>query len=425
MATIDRTKAPDFIPFKNFKIKEAETLSLKNGAPLFLLRSGNQPVAQIDFVFRAGVRHETEIGQAFFTAKLLKEGTSSLSSSEISGFFDQYGSFLEINPGLDQLTVSLFSLTKHLSKLIPFLKTIIYDAVFPDKELEIQKNIKIQNIKVENDKNNVLASKMLRIALFGENHPYGRTLNEDQIGKLSNEHLQRFHQTNIVNNLEIIAGGDFSSTHLDLLETHFGEIPLIHNNNIDQLDPGKSDIIQNTIEKKDSLQSSIRLGKHIIQKKHKDYSKLSVVIEILGGYFGSRLMKNIREEKGYTYGIQASLVNLQKAGFLIIGTDVKKSYTQNTIGEIQKEISRLQHEPVPQEELDTVRNYLVGAFQSSITTPFSLADKFKSIYYHGLGYDYFQTYLKSIQSINQKDILELSQKYLQIDSFNEIVVGGK
>ncbi len=424
-ASLDRVQPPKFKPFKSFKLKEAESFNLQNGVDLHVVSAGSQPVCQIELIFKAGVRHESHYGQAYFAGKLLKEGTSALTSKEISAFFDQYGAFLEIQPGLDKLTVSLYSLTKHLEILIPFLKTVLYEAIFPANELAIQKNIKIQNIKVENDKNNVLASKILRSSLFGEDHEYGRTLNEQHINELGREDLLQFHKDNIVNNLEILASGNIKENHIKIIEANFGQIPISPTKIKGDIGSYQLQTINQLIERQESLQSSIRLGKHMIAKNHEDYVKLSVVTELLGGYFGSRLMKNIREEKGYTYGIHATMVNLQKANYFIIGTDVKKEFTADTIGEIQKEIDRLQREPVPQNELETVKNYLLGTFQSSITSPFSLMEKFKSVHFYELGYDYFNNYVKAIQSINQDDILQLSLKYLKVDSLSEIIVGGK
>ncbi len=423
--TLDRVQVPDFIPFKKFNIKEAQSLHLANGAKLHVISAGNQPVAQLELVYRAGVRHETHIGQAYFVGKLLKEGTEKLTSKAISSYFDQYGAFLEIQPGLDRLSVSLFCLTKHLAELIPFLLEVILEATFPEQELEIQKNIKIQNIKVENDKNNVLASKELRATLFGVNHEYGRSLNEGQIHGLERKHLQKFHNVNVCDNLQVLLSGNISEEHIKLIDSNFGQKDIISASDRKDISPYDPKPMNKLIEKPESLQSSIRIGKHIIPKNHKDFVKLAIATEILGGYFGSRLMKNIREEKGYTYGIHASLVNLQQASYLIIGTDVKKNFTQHTIDEIHKEITLLQSTPVGKVELETVKNYMIGTFQSSITSPFSLMDKFKSIHFHGLTYDYYNNYLTTIQAITQEEILEVSNKYFGIASLSEIVVGGK
>jgi predicted Zn-dependent peptidase len=150
-----------------------------------------------------------------------------------------------------------------------------------------------------------------------------------------------------------------------------------------------------------------------------------VLVEILGGYFGSRLMKNIREEKGYTYGISSSLVSLTESGYLVIGTDVNVDNTQNTIDEVYKEIARLQTEPVSEDELNQVKNYLVGSFQSSLNSPFALCDKYKNIYFNTLQPDFYQQYIHTLLNTDSNSIQQLANQYFKLDSFTEIVAGVK
>ena len=425
MTTLDRTKAPGFKQFQKFDIREAQSLTINDALTLHYINAGDQPVARLELIFDAGTWHETQTGQAYFTGQMLKEGTTNHDSQAISLFFDQYGAFLEINPGVDQLTVTVYGLTKHFPVLIPFVKEMVFDAVFPEKELETLKNIKIQSIKVQNEKNNILASKLFRAALFGENHAYGMYLTEASIRAIQPDHLREFHKTNLAKGFQIILSGQVTNKEISLIEETFGSIALVNHTRPQNVqNPFTAKAQRKTVEKDDSLQSSIRLGKVLFSKKHPDYARFSVVIEILGGYFGSRLMKNIREEKGYTYGIHAAVANFIHAGYMIIGTDVKKSFTKATIEEIHKEINTLQTVAVPNEELETVKNYMLGTFQSSITTPFSLADKFKAIHFYGLDYQFYRDYLSAVKSVNQEDILRLSQQHLQTDSFSQVVVGG-
>jgi predicted Zn-dependent peptidase len=136
-------------------------------------------------------------------------------------------------------------------------------------------------------------------------------------------------------------------------------------------------------------------------------------------------MKNIREDKGFTYGIHSSVVTFGREGYLTVGTDVKREFTNQTLAEIAKEIKILQTEPVGEEELQTVQSYMIGSFAGSITTPFALADHFKTIYFDGLGYDFFEKYIDNIRSATAQDLLDLANKYFSPDSFTEVVAGGK
>ena len=160
-------------------------------------------------------------------------------------------------------------------------------------------------------------------------------------------------------------------------------------------------------------------------RKHPDYFPMLLLNEILGGYFGSRLMKNIREEKGLTYGISSNLALFSQAGYFVIGTDVKREFTQQTIDEIHKEIKILQTELVDESELETVKNYMVGSFAGSLNTPFDIADRYKVIFSEKLPLDFYQNYIPNIQQISAIQLLEIANKYLGLETLTEIVVGGK
>jgi predicted Zn-dependent peptidase len=179
------------------------------------------------------------------------------------------------------------------------------------------------------------------------------------------------------------------------------------------------------IEKPDAIQSAVRVGRLLFNKKDPDYFKFQVLNTVLGGYFGSRLMANIREDKGYTYGIGSGLASLVNGGYFFISTEVGVDVTNNTLSEIYKEIKLLREQPVNNEELETVRNYVLGQFLRSVDGPYSLADKFKAIWEFGLGYDYFENYFKAVKTITPKEIQELANKYLQEEDLIELVVGKK
>ena len=178
-----------------------------------------------------------------------------------------------------------------------------------------------------------------------------------------------------------------------------------------------------TIEKPDSLQSSIRLGRRIIHKTHGDYIGLVILNELFGGFFGSRLMKNIREEKGYTYGVHSSIISNIYDNFWVIGTDVKKEFVKDTIEQIYLEMDRLGSDLISQEELELVQNYMLGHFVSSLETSFALADKFKNIHFFGQDYSFYDQYVDTINSITPEHLIELASTYLKPAAFKKAVVG--
>lgn len=419
----DRSTAPLFKKIESIELEKAKKYSLDNGISLFVINSGSQPVIRLEIITKSSNWSESRAGLSHFTAKMLTEGSKQKTSKEISYFFDRYGAFIEINPGLDYTIITLYALSKHLENLLPVLKEIIFEPAFPERELEIMKKIKIQNNKVNYEKTNFLASLNFRKKIFGEDHPYGRELEEEAISSLSRDEIRQHYNSFFLKDWQILISGEIQEHHINLVNKHFGH----HTNEVLELNgfmKPEPQTGRTVIEKQESLQSTIRLGKVLIKRGHPDFQNLQVVNEVLGGYFGSRLMKNIREDKGFTYGIQSNIVALKNEGYLVIGTDVKTENTAQTLDEIYKEIKILQEVPIENQELETIKNYMTGSFLSEINTPFALADKFKSIHLNNLDYDFYQNYIQAINTIKSDDILKLAQEYLGNLDMVEVIAGG-
>jgi zinc protease len=179
------------------------------------------------------------------------------------------------------------------------------------------------------------------------------------------------------------------------------------------------------IEKADAVQSAIRIGRVLFNRTHPDYFGMQVLNAVLGGYFGSRLMNNIREDKGYTYGIGSAVASLQQGGYFFIATEVGVDVCASAIQEIYFELKKLREELIPIEELDLVKNYLLGTFVRSVDGAFAMSEKFNSILEYGLGYDYFDAYLHTIRTISPERLQHLAITYLQEKDLIELVVGKK
>ena len=421
---LDRTKAPEFRKITTIDIQKAKTIQLSNGIPIHFIDGGTQPVIKLEFMVHSGKWFESMEGASFFTARMLTEGTAKLSANEISNTFDKFGAFIDVIPGFDYINLNLYCLGKYFDQLVPLLYEMFFNASFPDRELEILKNNTIQEIKVKDQKNSIVAIKKFRDLIFGSYHPYGKSLAEEDIAKIDRDILLNHYSKIFRNNPEIILSGSIEDGYIKTIDQYFGREPYGLNYEANKIKPFQQpgDLL---IQKEKSAQSSIRIGKLLFNKNHPDYLKMIVVNEVLGGYFGSRLMKNIREEKGYTYGIYSRIMNFKYEGYFVIGTDVKKEFTRDTIAEINKEIAKMQQEPINDEELEMVKNQMIGAFLGEINSPFALADKFKNIYFHDLDYTFYQDFIQTINDITADEIMMLSLKYLEIDSLTSLVVGDK
>ncbi|MBO9641404.1 MAG: insulinase family protein, partial [Siphonobacter aquaeclarae] len=224
----------------------------------------------------------------------------------------------------------------------------------------------------------------------------------------------------------LFVAGLVDETEVSLLNRYFGQSALSPApDRRSYADPHLGDLQSILLRVEDKMQSSIRVGKRMVNRLHPDYYPVLVTNEILGGYFGSRLMKNIREDKGYTYGIYSQINHFSHASQLVIGTDVNKEVTRQTLDEIRKEILRLQTEPVPAEELQTAKNYMTGQFVGSLNTPFEIADRHKVRILNQLPDDYSLRFIERIQAVTAEQVLEAAQAWFQWETLVEVVAGDK
>lgn len=418
---LNRKAAPPFVKNSSFNLIRPEESTLPNGIRVFFVSGGSQDVLKIELIFDAGKWFEKTAGAAYFTAHLLSRGTREKNSFEIAQLFDQYGAHLEVHAGVDFVSIALYALTRKLAPVLQLLMEILSGPTFPEKEFQQTRSVFIQNLRVNNEKTSYVASKVFRKSLFGETHPYGGDLEEQEANALETSHLQR-HFSQFFNSATLFVSGKIEAGSKALILDTFSRAPKGKaREHVDHaIAPGEK---SQRLKKKDSVQSSLRMGARSVMRSHPDYVPLLFVSHILGGYFGSRLMKNIREEKGLTYGIGASLHALRHDSYLLIGADVNKENVEVTFEEIRKELKRLRTTKVPDAELTTTRNHFIGSLQSEITTAFAHAEKIKTIHLFNLRPGHYQQMIERIEIITPSEIIEISAKYLDESSFNETAVG--
>ncbi|GAB3738611.1 M16 family metallopeptidase [Spirosoma lituiforme] len=425
--TLDRKQAPAFQAIQQIQLPAVQSHRLDNGIPLHVIAVAHQPVLRLECVFNAGTWYEQTPGSAFFTMKMLSEGTPSRSSAQINQYIDRYGAFLELNSGPDRASVVVYCLTKFLPDLLPLLREMLTEPAFPQKELDDLRNITLQNLRVNYEKNAYLAGVLFREVLFGANHPYGRSQRPESVENLTRQDVTGFFDRVVHNrSFQIVLAGQVTENEVVAVNRELGQMAIRTDELVSfdgTLQPNDRSAV--LAEKPESIQSSIRMGRQLFTRSHPDFFKMLVTNEVLGGYFGSRLMKNIREEKGFTYGISSNMPSFRRDGYFLIGTDVNKENTQQTLDEIRKEISLLQTEPVSLDELETVQNYMAGEFVGSLNTPFEIADRYKVILLDGMPADFLTTYIQKVRAVSPADIMEMASRYLAPDDLREVIVGGK
>ncbi len=423
---IDRALAPAFGQVEKIELIRAEPLILSNGLKVFSINGGEQDIVRIEFIFENINYDPKKPLQSYATNIMLNDGTSELTSSEIADKIDYYGAFLQTDYSNDQSTVTLYSLNKHLSETLPIVKAIISDSIFPQVEIDTLIRNQKQKLSVNLEKNDFLSRKIFNSVLFG-NSLYGYDTRAEDYDRLTRIQLQEYFSVAYQpENCTVVVSGKITDKAMSLIDDLFGKSwsgGRSVSPNTFNFYPGAGQ--EHYVEKADALQSAIRLGQVAINRSHPDFPGMQVLNTVLGGYFGSRLMANIREDKGYTYGIGSALVSMKNAGYFFIASEVGADVCSPAMEEIHKEIELLKKEAISEEELDLVRNYMLGSMLGSLENAMSHADKFKNIYFSGLGYAYYENYIKTVRTIASGELIELANKYLDWEGLEKVVVGKK
>jgi len=420
-----RSLAPPVYPVTSFQLPTAQITTFSNGAKLHVLKGSSQPVIKFEIIFKAGKRYETKKGVSYLAAKMLLEGSEKYSAKEIADKIAFYGASLECNQGFDHSSLTLYCLSKHFKDIFPLIVEIVNNSTIPVQELELLKTRTIQNIAIEKERNSYLATSLLTKNIYGEHHPYVTGQEEVDVDSINRDDILAFIENSYRTEAAIyFLTGDITKEQEDRIQLAFDKT-FINNLTAETFDVPQSSERNLFLEKSDKLQSSIRIGSSWPLMQHPDYPKLALLNKILGGYFGSRLMKNIREEKGFTYGISSALSPKEKDTLFYIGTDINYQNTDETIQEIKKEITKLQEELISTEELETVKNYTIGKFINETTTIFDQSEKYKNTVLKGLPNNYYSIYLHSLRNSSPTEILNLAGLYFDLTKLHYVVVGKR
>jgi len=421
----NRKTGPELHPLETITFPAYDSTTLSNGIPLHLIDMQQEDVVKIEFIIHAGRYQEDKQGVSAAVNGMLKDGTSKHTSFEIAETLDFYGASINTESGPDVVSLVLFSLNKYLDKVLPIVKEILTESIFPEKELSIYQQKTIQRILVDLEKTEFLATKEFNLALFGDKHPLGYTRDIEGTKAITKDDVLKLYSKDYTaENMIIIASGKIRTDLKVLLNDYFGSIKKKQS-----IIPRPAPAIVSSAEKKHiaykegAVQSAIRLGKILFNKTHPDFVKLRLLATLLGGYFGSRLMSNIREDKGYTYGIYSSIGSYLQTGYLVISSEVGTEVTAATIHEIYYEIERLQNEKAGDKELELVKNYMLGNILSSLDGAFNVSGVLKGLLIYDLKTDYFYNMVKTIRHTEAETLKDLACKYLKKEDLFEIVSG--
>lgn len=407
---------------------EATKYVLDNGLKVYAFENKNMDVVRLEFFFESGgTMNQNQIYSASSVNSLITEGSSKHSAIEIANTIDFYGAFIEKSLDKEGSNVCFYFLKKHQESLIPCFEEIIKDPVFPQTELETYLQRLRKQFLVNQQRTDHLARNNFYELAFGKEHPFGIKGSLEDFDLLERRHLIDFYNSFYDSNqCSIIVSGNVDDRLIFLLNKYFGTSDWKNRGDMKKKTLIFSENVKviSMIDLPSAVQASIRMGLKTISVKHEDYMGLMVLNTLLGGYFGSRLMSNIREDKGYTYGISSILYSFKDIGVFLIGADVKQENCQDAINEIYIEIEKLQDSLVEDYELQRVKNYMMGNLLRSMDGSFELADNFRPLLKYGFDVDYYQRYMRVIAQITKEEIRLLAQKYLKTNEMVELRVGN-
>ena len=406
-------------------LKPYEKQLLDNGIEVYSVNAGAQDVIQLELVFFAGNCFEKQKGVAAATNFMLKNGTSTKNAFQINEAFEYYGGYLNRSCFNETATITLHTLSKHIDKMLPVMNEMITDSVFPKEELEIYKQNVTQRLKVNLQKAEFVAGRLIDSYIYGEHHPYGVYTNLPDIEALTTEACEAFYKEYYLKgNCIIFVSGKLPDDLMSKLNQAFGmlevnkktvQTPKI----ISAPSTEKKFRIQNDAN---AVQGAIRIATPFPNRHHPDFKEVMVLNTLFGGFFGSRLMSNIREDKGYTYGIYSYIQNHIQESAWLISTEAGKDVSEATIEEVYKEMKRLREEKIGEEELLLVRNYMIGGILGDLDGPFQIMAKWKNIILNHLDEHYFYDSVNDIKNVSAERLMELANQYLQPEKFWELVV---
>ncbi|MDR0941489.1 MAG: insulinase family protein, partial [Bacteroidales bacterium] len=427
MTTLQRTQAPPFKVLQTLAPIPYSVQALSNGVPVYAIQAGEQPILKVDFIFDGGEYSQQQPLAASTTLNLLSEGTSRFTAEQCAESIDYLGSYVYYNTSKHSSTISVYCLEKYFEQTIQIVFDMLSEPLFLQEKIDTYIAKKQQQYRIESEKVEVIAQKKFARALFGSSHPYGKSAEPNDFLNISQEIVREYHSTNLQpRNCKILIAGNYKAEHSSIFERYFGADNW--KNVTKQKECNRFAMQQDAehkhyFERPDAVQTAVRIGKPIINVYHNDYAALQVLNTILGGYFGSRLMTNIREDKGYTYGIGSGIIPYKESAYFVIASQVKKEVRTEASAEVYKELARLRQERVPHEELETVRNYMLATMARNFDGCFALSDSCKFLMEYNLTNEYYRNYWNIIHSITANELQTIANQYFKEESLFEICVG--
>ncbi len=426
----DRSVPPPVHAIERAELRAPTCHRLSNEIPVYEIHGGTAPAVRIELMFPAGIKYQDRVGLASAVNQVMDQGTRERSATEIAEAIEYYGVDLIQRVDRDHAWIGAYVLARHVEPVLQLIREIWENAIFPQEELEHYIEQQKDELLEEREKVSFLAKQRFLPIVFGEDHPYGRTLEDPfALDRIEAEEVRGFYRDHYQEKggVNLILSGKTEPWMIKCIEEQFGGVAFQKKGHetFQVPPPAPSEQKEHWVQKDGALQAAIRVGKPLFAREHPEFPDMVILSTLLGGYFGSRLMMNLREDKGYTYGVGCACMPLQDSGFFAIVTEVGGQVRQAALQEILKEIRRLSEEPVGQEELEHLRNYMQGSFLQGADGPFAQADLFKAVHRAGMDLNYYDRLMERLQNITPEELQSLAQKHLPEEEMRAVIAGDK
>ncbi|HET9438537.1 MAG TPA: pitrilysin family protein [Longimicrobiales bacterium] len=420
--------APALAAPKEFKLPAKQQFTLPNGMKVTLVPFGSTPKVDVQLVVRAGNVDERadQVWVADIMADLLREGTLKRSATEVNTAAASMGGSINSSVSLDELTVSGQALSEHATSLIQLLSEVALQPRFPETELARIKQNRLRQLAVSKSQPGTLAVEKFHNVMF-PNHPYGRYFpTEAMLQGYTIQQVRDFYDRNVTaSRAHLFVAGQFDANALtQTIRSTFGSwkagqpakpaAPTMANKRAIYL-----------IDRPGAVQSSMYIGAPTIDPSNPDYRALQVTNMLLGGAFGSRITRNIREDKGYTYSPFSTVNARYRNAFWAEIADVTTNVTGASLKEIFAEIDRLQQEPPSATELKGIQDNMIGQYMMQGSSRGGIISLLRAINLHGLPESYINDYVKQVSAVTAQEVTRVAKQYINDDNFTIVVVGDR
>lgn len=426
MIKLNRKAGPGFRDINQIAIPNAQVITLDNDIKVYLIDLGSQELVKIDILLRGGRLLEKKMLESRFTSAMIREGNIKMSGRELAEFFDYHGATLRTGSSLVYNFLSLTTMSKFFETLLPVYSELYYEPTFPEEEIVNFKKILSDKLRLDMSKDEYVSYRLLTEAIYGSKHPYGYNTEQRYIAKIEREDILGYYRRAFVpKHTSLIVSGKFPKNIESTMNKYFGQSSS-ESSNLKVPRTAESLGTQRIERKAHSIhQTSLKIGRRLFDRFHPEFPVFYILNTILGGYFGSRLMTVIREQKGYTYNIYSMFDHLIKDGYFYISAEVGNEYLIDTVIEIYNQIEILQSVLVTDEELAMVKNYLMGSFLNLIDGPFNVASFYQNLLVDNYDIKDFQSFVEKLLSVTPGEIRDCARKYLCRENMIEVFVGNE